>query len=175
MNNMKSKVKRTELQQLSMSIGNFIRYWGFRRIHGAIWTQLYLSATPLNGTTLTKNLKVSKALVSPALEELVKYKLIKEVPSENEKTKLYTANEDVNEVIRHVLRTRESRMLKNITDEFSAFLKVSRQSPDIDSERVASLHAMIIAANMMLQIFLSQPDLMKLPENIHSGFVPEDR
>ena len=97
MNNMKSKdqnkdratTSQKNLQKLSLSIGNFIRYWGFRRIHGAIWTQLYLSKTPLSCTDLTSRLGLSKALISPALDELCKFKLIFEAPAPNEKTKIY--------------------------------------------------------------------------------------
>ena len=86
---MKSKVKAPSVQKLSLSIGNFIRYWGFRRIHGAIWTQVFLSKTPLSCTDLTERLGLSKALISPALEELCHYHLIQVVASPNDKTKLY--------------------------------------------------------------------------------------
>ena len=167
MNNMKSKASPSELRKLSMSVGNCIRYWGFRRIHGAIWTQLYLSNTPLNCTALTRNLKVSKSLVSPALEELVKYRLIEEVPSENEKTKHYTAAENISEVIQHVLRTRESKMLKKITDDFHALSKVSKKDMTIDADRLNSLNEMILSANLMLGVLLSQPDIMQLPEYLN--------
>lgn len=167
MNNMKSKGKtkktETHLQKLSLSIGNFIRYWGFRRIHGAIWTQLYLSKTPLSCTDLTQNLGLSKALISPALDELCRYKLIHETPSPNDKTKLYQATDNINEVIRHVLKTREAKILKEISHDFNLFNKTESQSENINQERVQSLNEMIHSANLMLEIILAQNDFLNLP------------
>ncbi len=170
MNNMKSKVKPVgpgkDLQKLSLSIGNFIRYWGFRRVHGAIWTQLYLSKTPLSCTDLTKRLGLSKALISPALEELSQYKLIQETPAPNEKIKMYKAAEDINEVIRHVLETREAKMLKQITKDFSAFNQSEGKSDSLDEKRVKTLGEMIFSANLMLQIMLSHNDLLNMPQEL---------
>lgn len=165
---MKSKVKpknsNKALPDLSHSIGDFIRYWGFRRVHGAIWTQLYLSETPLSCTDLSHNLSLSKALISPALEELCKYRLIHEVPAPNDKTKLYEASKDINGVIRHILKTREARILEQITENFLKVKKIELDTPSVNSDRLQSLEEMIFAANLMLQVLLSQRDLMKLPE-----------
>lgn len=172
MNNMKSKENRAKpdksLQTLSLSVGNFIRYWGFRRIHGAVWTQLYLSKTPLSCADLTLNLGLSKALISPALDELCKYKLIFEAPAPNEKTKLYEASENINDVIRHVLKTRELKMLKQISKDFSSFNKSASKSENLREDRVQSLQSMILSANMMLEIMLAQEDLTGLPFNFEN-------
>ncbi len=167
MNDMKSK-RQTEksiknLQKLSLSIGDFIRYWGFRRIHGAIWAQLYLSKTPLSCTELTSRLGLSKALISPALDELCQYKLIFEAPAPNEKTKVYQASENINEVILHVLKTREAKILKQVTNDFSVLSESENESDAIDESRLKSLGEMILAANLMLEIISSQKDILNLP------------
>ena len=157
--------KRSEkdLQKLSLSIGNFIRYWGFRRIHGAIWTQLYLSKTPLSCTDLTQKLDLSKALISPALDELMDYRLIKEAPAPNEKTKVYVAAENINEVIKQILKTRERKMLNQINEDFDNFQKSALESDQFQTSRIKSLEEMILSANMMLELMLTQKDLMQLP------------
>lgn len=167
MNNMKSKEisarEKKHLQKLSLSIGHFIRYWGFRRIHGAIWTQLYLSKTPLSCTDLTQKIGLSKALISPALEELCQYKLIHEAPAPNEKTKVYEASENINEVIQHVLKTREAKLLKQITKDFGAFNENEADSGAFDAKKVKSLGEMISAANLMLEIMLAHEDILQMP------------
>jgi DNA-binding transcriptional regulator GbsR (MarR family) len=165
MNNMRSKPKSSDvsLRELSLSIGDFIRYWGFRRVHGAIWTQLYLSIEPLNCTELAERLGLSKALISPALDELCQYKLITEAPAPNEKTKVYRAAEDVNEVIRRILRERESKILKQITKNFANFKKDKDSVSSVQQDRVKSLEEMILAANFTLEMVLSQKDLTKSP------------
>jgi DNA-binding transcriptional regulator GbsR (MarR family) len=172
MNIMKSKVKlpkaAQDLQKLSLSIGDFIRYWGFRRIHGAIWAQLYLSKTPLSCTDLTLKLGLSKALISPALDELCQYQLIYEAPAPNEKTKIYQATEDINKVIKNILRTRESTILKNITRDFSAFSKAASTCDEINEDHLKVLEEMIFSANLMLELMLSHNDIMKLSKDVGS-------
>lgn len=155
-----STLQDKSLQKLSLSVGDFIRYWGFRRIHGSIWTQLYLSKKPLSCKDLTVRLKLSKALISPALDELCKFKLIREAPSPNDKTKLYEAIEDVDEVIRHVLKTRERKMLEQISQHFSDFKSVAQDIPEISITRTQELGKMILAANLMLEFLLTQENLM---------------
>lgn len=170
MNNMKSKEKSLKsnknLQSLSLSIGNFIRYWGFRRIHGAIWTQVYLSKTPLSCTDLTRKLGLSKALISPALDELCSYKLIEEAPAPNEKTKIYKASENINEVIKHILEIRERKMLKQITHDFSTFKQKEGSSELYDQTKINSLGDMILSANLMLEIMLAQKNLLQFPMDL---------
>jgi DNA-binding transcriptional regulator GbsR (MarR family) len=161
---MKSKEKisksRKKLKNLSLSIGDFIRYWGFRRVHGAIWTQLYLSKKPLSCTDLTRNLELSKSLISPALDELCSYKLIQEAPAPNEKTKVYEAAENVDDVIKLILRTRESKILNQISKNFASFKETEAESVDnFDKNRVHSLEEMILSATIILDLLISQKNL----------------
>ena len=104
----------TALREMAELVGNFIRYWGFRKIHGEIWTIVYLSGVPLSGVELVEILDVSKALVSPALKELEAEGLITQTESENSKTKRYVAQDDVFSVIRKVLNRREKPMIEKI-------------------------------------------------------------
>lgn len=116
MNNME-KQEKSDLAALSHTadlIGDFIRYWGFRKIHGEIWTIVYLSKSPLSGAQLVDILGVSKALVSPALKELEEEGLIFQTESENSKTKRYLAVEDVFKVIKNVLDRREKPLIERI-------------------------------------------------------------
>lgn len=158
--------KSNHLRKLSLSVGDFIRYWGFRRIHGAIWTQLYLSKSPLSCTDLTRNLGVSKALVSPALEELCQHKLIFEGPSPNGKTKLYQAAADTSEVIRQVLKSRESVILKQIAKDFAQLNQAKLEVEHFDSSRLQLLGEMIAGAELMLDLFLSQENLLSFSAEI---------
>jgi len=155
-------------KKLSLSIGDFIRYWGFRRVHGAIWTQIYLSKVPLNCSQLSKNLGLSKSLISPAIEELCEHKLIYEVPSPNEKTKLYTASQDIDSVIKHVLKKRESKMLKKIKENLIDFKKTSVDKKDISISRLNSLEKMIFSADVMLELLLIQDDIMNITKEFET-------
>ncbi len=147
-----------EIRALSLAVGNFIRYWGFRRIHGAIWTQLYLSLGPLSATQLVRRLKVSKALVSPALGELEKWKLILPVQADNAKTKFFTANPEVFNVIRKVLETREQLLINEAQTKLIALQKNLKKN-SVNPQRLADLEGMIQSAQFGLQFILQ----MELP------------
>jgi DNA-binding transcriptional regulator GbsR (MarR family) len=160
MNNMKNQDVKP-LRDVAQSVGNFIRHWGFRRIHGEIWALLYLSKTPMSCTQLVQLLDVSKALVSPALKELQAEGLIDESISENAKVKRYVAIEDVGSVIRRVVKTRESKM---IDEAQNAFQKLNRESNhDLNSfvnpERALLMGRMIETAQLGVAFILGTENL----------------
>lgn len=145
MNNQENK----KVNNLARLVGDFIRYWGFRKIHGEIWTVLFLTAKPMSCADLVLYLGVSKALVSPALKELEAEGLISNVKSENSKVKRYLAKEDVFETINSVLDRREKPMMKKIK---SAFRQIEQgQIEHICQERVEFLGEMIQGAEIMLE------------------------
>jgi DNA-binding transcriptional regulator GbsR (MarR family) len=147
---MKSPAHKT--RHLASSIGDFIRYWGFRRIHGQIWTEVYLSKSGLSGADLTRILCVSKALVSPALKELLKYDLIRHSGGDA-KTRRYTANPDVFSVIRKILLEREQKILLKAQAEFEKLPpEIASGESDLDPERLKKLGTMIQSANAALAV-----------------------
>lgn len=152
-----SKETEVLLRQLSASVGDFIRYWGFRRIHGQIWTQLYLSARPVSGADLSRRLKVSKALISSALGELLAYELILAQDLDG-KTKLYRAHPDVFKVIKKILQEREAQLIKNAQDHFNALEKIVAKEPldqsDVSTKRMQKLGEMISAAALGVDILI---------------------
>jgi DNA-binding transcriptional regulator GbsR (MarR family) len=158
MNYMK-KQELLNLQQLSTFIGHFIRYWGFRKIHGEIWAVVYLTKAPLSGIEIGRLLKVSKALVSPALKELEAEGLIKKAASENSKTKRYEAEDDVIKIIHGVLNRREKPMIDQI---YQSYMKVAQQTPvadELNVERLERMGMMIQMAQMGLDMLLQVNDL----------------
>jgi DNA-binding transcriptional regulator GbsR (MarR family) len=103
-----------ELDELSERVGEFIQYWGFKRIHGKIWAHLYLSEIPLDATTLVKRLRVSKALVSFSIHDLLEYNVIRQVARGRGRTVLFEANPDLTGIILNVLRLRERKMMTQV-------------------------------------------------------------
>jgi DNA-binding transcriptional regulator GbsR (MarR family) len=155
-----SKVQHSNsLHFLSEQIGDFIQYWGFKKIHGIIWTHLYLSSTPLSAQELIQKLGVSKALISLSIKDLLHYQLILQTTeSIDKKNKFYIANPDVFTVIRNVLETRETQMLERIQEGFTRFqenLPAQSNELPLDSTRVESLGRMITGANEALKSLLT--------------------
>lgn len=155
----KAQSEFKEVRHLSEAIGDFIQYWGFRRIHGQIWGQVFMSKRPLSGSDLTARLKVSKALVSPALQQLLDYELIFEVESTDSRKKLYEANPDFMSVIRKVIKTREVPMMQKVQTEYlkleGAAEKSARLQSELDMKKVKNLGALIAQAHLAVSV-LSQ-------------------
>lgn len=143
-----------ELMALAKEVGSFIQYWGFKKIHGQIWTLVFLSQKPLNSTIITKKLNVSKALVSLAIKDLLLYKVI-EITEKRNKEIYFRSNPDIFSVIKHVLEIRESKMLEKILKTHSEFNKTNPCSGTaefkVDSNKVEELGFMIMAAQGTLQ------------------------
>lgn len=150
-----------QLKLLSESVGDFIRYWGFRRIHGQIWTQVFLSKTSLSGVELTQRLGVSKALISPALSELEAYGLIV-MTEDGKKTKRYSAAPDVIPVIKDILKEREAKIIAEAKNNFNALHKIHEKKSDQDSViekgRLEELGEMISLAQFALNFIIGQSD-----------------
>jgi DNA-binding transcriptional regulator GbsR (MarR family) len=147
--------EQAPLRAFSDAVGNFMRYWGFRRIHGQIWTQAYLSKIPLSGADLTRRLGVSKALVSPAISELLEYELLLPAGGDSKK-KLFIAHPDVFSVIRKVLRERERLIFKDAAARFRELEKCAKLTPtsEIDPERLVLVGQMISSAEAGLAFVL---------------------
>ena len=107
-------------QRLAESVGEFIKYWGFKEIHGRIWVHIYLSEQPITAKELTKRLGVTKGLVSMTLSELIAYQVIEKVHTGNAKSPGYLSNTDLVEVIYNILRNRELKMTSRIQDNIKA-------------------------------------------------------
>jgi DNA-binding transcriptional regulator GbsR (MarR family) len=153
MNYMK-KQELLKLQELSTLIGHFIRYWGFRNIHGQVWSVVYLAKVPMSGIEIGKLLKVSKALMSPALKELEAEGLIRKTTSENSKTKRYVAEDDVVKIIHGVLNRREKPMIDKIQKSYHQLSQQVSVSESLNSERLQSMGLMIQLAQMGLGTLL---------------------
>ena len=142
-----------ELMQTAQLIGDFIEYWGFKKVHGRIWVHLFLSKTPLNSRQLVQLLKVSSALVCNSLAELLQYEVILEAGKARNGVLLYTANPNVGRVVAGVLRSRESLLLKKIQTSFKSMSKKIKSAPiDVDLQRVELLGKWIQVAKLYLEL-----------------------
>jgi hypothetical protein len=162
---------RDQLISLADKIGEFIAYWGFKKIHGQIWLLCYLSSQPVSAGTLIKNLKVSKALVSLAIKDLMTYDLIRVTSAPEKKIKTYTTNPDVLCSIKKVLQTREQIILNQINEEFLKLQSEQTITPPapapgitLSGDRLHQLGEMISIANLSLNVLLNCPSLNCLSE-----------
>jgi DNA-binding transcriptional regulator GbsR (MarR family) len=146
-----------ELDELAERVGEFIQYWGFKRIHGKIWAHLFLSEVPLDATTLVKRLRVSKALVSFSIHDLLEYNVIREVARGRGRTVLFEANPDLTGIILNVLRLRERKMMTQVK---SAAELLARATPEMMAEmkvsprKLSNMRDMVDSAQSVLDFVI---------------------
>ena len=154
---MSEKTISPELDELAERIGDFIQYWGFKRVHGKIWTHLFLCDRPVDAQELIRRLKVSKALMSFSLNDLLKYEVIMEVGKSERNTQLYQINPDTLTVILNVIRRREKRLLSQIGAANNLLVDLPEQekvNQRISPERLDALTDMIDQAQSTLNAML---------------------
>lgn len=146
-----------ELQRVSDGVGQFIQYWGFKAIHGRIWTLLYLSSTPLSAAQVARALKVSKTLLSFSITELLEYSVIQEAGRGVKRTVYFRANPNINSVIANVLQLREKKLIEKIeesVEKLSSSLDqnraTERRALDVSRQQAQKLLELVRAARLVL-------------------------
>jgi DNA-binding transcriptional regulator GbsR (MarR family) len=102
-----------EIDLTCRSIGAFIEYWGFKEIEGRLWCHLLLSKEPLCAQDLINRTAVSKALVSISINRLIEFNVIEVDHVKFRRTQYFNVNQNVSQVIKGVLRSRELILLKD--------------------------------------------------------------
>jgi DNA-binding transcriptional regulator GbsR (MarR family) len=142
-----------EIEELADQIGQFIQYWGFKKIHGQIWTHVWLADKPIDATTLVKRLQVSKALVSLAIKDLIHYDVVRVLDQGDRRKTLLVPNEDTHTVISNVLAQRETMMLQKIrkSQKEVSHLNVEQMKKlNLDAQRISKMSEMTAIAQVAL-------------------------
>jgi DNA-binding transcriptional regulator GbsR (MarR family) len=145
------------LIQLEDLVGDFMQYWGFKKIHGRIWTHLYTSQKPLDTAELMERLSVSKGLMSLAIRDLLDYDVIKTDHVGRHGTAFFIANPDLFSVISNVLRIRENKMLSQTLKTCETLKSLKQQDlekAELDYNRIQSVLELTESAQTLLQTFL---------------------
>jgi DNA-binding transcriptional regulator GbsR (MarR family) len=146
-----------ELIRLAESVGRFIEYWGFKSIHGRVWTLLYLSKEPLSSIEMSRYLKVSKTLMSFSISDLLKYQVIEEAGRGLKRTKFFRANPEIYSVILNVLKNRELIMMSKILSNHQSLKHAPLQRKNLiplNEDRMIELGELITTSKSILEAFI---------------------
>ncbi len=94
-------------QLLSDAVGRLIEFWGFKRHMGRIWSLLYLSDEPLGANELKDRLELSAGSVSMALNDLLRWGVVKRVWIHGQRRDFFVAESNLWKMISRVFRERE--------------------------------------------------------------------
>lgn len=148
-----------ELLKLESIVGLFMEYWGFKKIHGRIWTHLFTSKLPLDSIELMSRLKVSKGLMSIAIRDLLFYDVIKTDHVGRHGSTFYKANPNLTTVISNVLKKRELKMLSDAKKASEDLLKMKPEKikgSGLDIDKIQKLLELTTSGQLILQMFLEQ-------------------
>lgn len=138
-------------------IGEFIQYWGFKRIHGEIWAQIFLSSVPLDATRLAARLKVSKGLMSLAIKDLLKYQVIRPCSKGPKRTVYFEHNPEIMKIIVHVLQNREKVLLDQISEACQKLQSSGLKSEgNLNPLRAKELEEMVESAKSFLELMIAE-------------------
>lgn len=150
---MKKRLK--ELDHLCHLIGQFIEYWGFKNIEGKIWAHLLLANRPLCAQDLIERIGVSKGLVSISIARLMEYEVIEIHHTEGKRTQFFQVNDNITEVIKGVLRSRERKLLANISSAINLLEQVPLEElNEVSVKRIRYLKKITQYAAKILDILL---------------------
>lgn len=141
------------------AVGAFIEGWGFRSIHGRVWSLLALRKTPMAQAEIAETLAVSRSLVSLAISELSEHGLVR--PTSDARNAPYEAILDVWPTITDVIRSREWMLIERarLTLESALaeaeYLEEAGIPSDFDKGRIKLLLAMTELAQTTLRALLA--------------------
>lgn len=98
--------------EIAALIGDLMRFWGFSRNLGALWTWMYLTPQPLTSAQLQAALKLSAGSVSTALRELRHWGVVRSVPTPGARAEHLTAETNILPAILKVFRERELELIR---------------------------------------------------------------
>ena len=142
-----------KVNRLAEEVGQFIQYWGFKSIHGKIWTHIYLAQEPIDAAELMARLKISKSLVSITIADLLQYNVIMPNGKSSRDTCVYVANPNIKEVILEVLKQRELSMMHRLLKGFAEAQEdcQTKTTKLVNPEKMKSLGEMITMASTTLE------------------------
>jgi DNA-binding transcriptional regulator GbsR (MarR family) len=105
------------------AIGQIIEGWGFKKIMGVIWAFLYLCPEPATTKDICTNLKISPALASITLQDLLRWGVVNKTTSIGKRLDYYTAEHDIWKMIRKVFREREKMAIEQTKHKLEDAIK----------------------------------------------------
>lgn len=117
------------MMQACQAVGSLMELWGFKRIHGALWTYLYMSDRPLDAQELREGLRISSGLVSMTLHELMRWGVVTRQVVPGTRRERYRAEPDIWRAVAKVLRERELFCLHMAVEELSGASQILARMP----------------------------------------------
>lgn len=136
------------------AVGRVMELWGFKRIHGMVWTYIYLSARPVSALDVKTGLGISTGLVSMTLADLQRWGVVHRRSPPNERRDYFEAEANIWRPILKVLREREFYQMSATVEALKAHQHVLATGGNGDEVYAAGrLAELIQLGEMALRLF----------------------
>ncbi len=152
------------VRQVCDAVGGFIEYWGFKAIHGKIWTLLALSTAPLTQVEIADFLEVSRSLVSGAVSELLHHGLIRAV--DDRRNAPYEAVIDIWPTISDVLREREWMLVEGARVALEGAVEEADLAPERPPRFAVERMRFLLRMTELAQAFLRLLIGLRVPRKL---------
>ena len=110
--------ERELLHEVGDAVGALMEFWGFKRLMGRIWTQLYLRGEPQTAAEICEQLEISSGAASMTLSDLERWGVIRRSRKAGDRREYFEAETDIWKMISRVLRERELLQIDRALDVF---------------------------------------------------------
>lgn len=116
-----TKAHVLEAEQIATeAVGDVIRFWGFRKPLGRLWTILFLAEDPLSAADLSDRLHMSAGAVSMTVAELERWGVVRRVWRLGERKDYFEAETDFWKMISKVVSERERFLARSVRERLDA-------------------------------------------------------
>lgn len=151
--------RRAAELRVADQIGALMEFWGFKRVHGRVWTTLFLAQEPLSAAEIRKRLGVSVGATSMALTELRRWGAVREARVTS-RSMHYEPETNIWRLVSRVLQDREKRMLDDTIEIFNAAMaELKTEGAAGAAKRVEKLIWLTRLARGMLDMLTSRGEL----------------
>lgn len=156
-----------QVLQVGEAVGDFIEWWGFKAIHGKIWTLLAVSREARTQAELSKILEVSRALVSSAIHELESYGLVRQTGEDRQAP--WEAIIDVWPTISNILRQREWMMIESVRVALESALEEVELQEEGERQFAVERLRVLLVLTELAQTFLKILVALRMPRPFAGG------
>lgn len=130
------------------AVGSTLEQWGFKKTLGMIWAFLYLCPEPASAKDICSALKVSPALVSITIQDLLRWGAVRKMSGMGRRRDYYEAERDIWKMIKRVINEREIGQLrlvqKRLEMAINALDRESNNNANLKSKRTCQFQKMRI-------------------------------
>ncbi len=133
------------------SVGDAIRFWGFKWNHGRVWCLLYLRAMPMTARELQTALGLSKGAASMIIRELEQWGPVRRVRVGKDSSWRFVAETNLMRMVGRVIQERESKIAARFLEELKGAREIGLAAKQLPPETLRRLEKMEKALSLSMK------------------------